>query len=99
MNAHGLILNSRRGLTLMFLLMWLGGCATAPSLLPQQRVVVSCPSNLVFLPSPDLPIPPEQLTNLGLKRFAEDLMDYVEAEWNRALDANAQCKNWLKSQQ
>ena len=90
--------NSRIGAQLLSLCLLLTGCASAPTLLPQQRVVVACPAHLVWHPARQLPILPDPLTNRGLLEFADGLLDLLEAQWTEADRIAGDCRTWLKEQ-
>ena len=98
MRANRWTRNSRIGALPLSLLLLLSGCASAPSLLPQQRLVVACPAHLVWAPSRQLPILPDPLTNRGLIEFAESLLDQLLAEWTEADRVAGDCRAWLKEQ-
>lgn len=98
MRAKRLIRNYVIGALLPFLSLLLSACASAPSLLPQQRLVVACPPHLVWSPARQLPILPDPLTNRGLLEFADGLLDLLEAQWTEADRIAGDCRTWLKEQ-
>lgn len=90
---------SRSGARSLFPLILLTACASTPPLsLPPTRIVIACPPNLVWKSPRQLPEIPNPLTNLGLKNYADALLDLFEAEWNEADKLAAECRDWLAKQ-
>lgn len=89
----------RYGASSLCLILWLSGCATLPSLLPTNRVVVSCPAELQYQPTRAFPQISEPLTNQSLEEFALLLIVQIRREWNKADQAASDCREWLRSQQ
>lgn len=91
-------LNTACGVSSACLCMWLTSCASAPNLLPSQRVVVACPAELQYRPVRQFPPLPMPLLNRGLQDFVDALLDQLEETWARVEQSNNDCAKWLKGQ-
>ena len=95
MRGPRLTQSTRAGVLSLCLIGTLNGCASMQSLLPQQRVVIACPDNLRYRSTLPLPPIPRPLTNLGLREYAESLLDYLAAERKANNEAAEDCRAWL----
>lgn len=85
------------GVSLACLMLLLTACASNPMQL-SDRVVITCPPELVYRPDRVLPELPKAATNDDLWAYASRLLTTLAASWDEAERVAAECRTWIEAQ-